>query len=367
MAGFGYVFPAIRGVQSGREYYVSMCPMRLIPKVFIFDDEELPPELRAQRVLNKGRLPEIVRYIVRNPKTYAFSAITASIDADVRFKPIGEDSESKNIGTLEVPMSAHFVINDGQHRRAAIEQALKEIPELGDETIAVVFFVDVGLERSQQMFADLNRYAVRPTRSLSILYDHRDEWSAIAKAIMRKVPIFVGLTETARSSISNRSAKLFTLSGIYHATVALLDNHEKAPTDQKITIAIEFWNEVAKHMRDWQLAKERKITAAELRRDYVHAHALGLAALGRAGAALMEQHAKNWKPKLARLQSLDWSKDNTELWEGRAMIAGHIQKTRSNVVLTANAVKRVLELDLTEEEKAQEEALEGKRNARVHR
>ena len=68
-------------------------------------------------------------------------------------------------------MKARFVINDGQHRRAAIEAALRENPDLGDETIAVVFFLDVGLKRCQQMFADLNRYAIRPTTSLSILYD----------------------------------------------------------------------------------------------------------------------------------------------------------------------------------------------------
>jgi DNA sulfur modification protein DndB len=217
------------------------------------------------------------------------------------------------------------------------------------------------------MFADLNRYAVRPTRSLSILYDHRDEWSAIAKAIMRKVPIFVGLTETERSSISNRSAKFFTLSGIYHATVALLERHEKAPVEEKITIATEFWNEVTKHMREWQLAKERKVTASELRRDYVHAHALGLAALGRAGSALMDQHPKNWKLRLAHLQRLDWSKDNVSLWEGRAMIGGHIQKTRSNILLTANAVKRALELDLTDEERILEKALEGRGNGKAHK
>src|SRR5690606_19256334 len=58
---FGYSFPAIRGIQAGREYYASMCPLRIISKVFTFDNEELPPELRAQRSLNKGRLPEITR------------------------------------------------------------------------------------------------------------------------------------------------------------------------------------------------------------------------------------------------------------------------------------------------------------------
>ena len=58
-------------------------------------------------------------------------------------------------------MDARFIINDGQHRRAAIEMALRDRPELADETISVVFFLDPKLERCQQMFADLNRYAVR--------------------------------------------------------------------------------------------------------------------------------------------------------------------------------------------------------------
>src|SRR3954471_12445480 len=82
-ASFGYVFPAIRGVQARREYFVSMCPLRLIPRIFLFNEEELVPELRAQRILNKGRVPEIARYIIDNRGDYTFSAITASIDGEV--------------------------------------------------------------------------------------------------------------------------------------------------------------------------------------------------------------------------------------------------------------------------------------------
>ena len=44
---FEYVFPAIRGIQAEREFYVSMCPLRLIPKIFLFDEDELVPEMRA--------------------------------------------------------------------------------------------------------------------------------------------------------------------------------------------------------------------------------------------------------------------------------------------------------------------------------
>src|SRR5215213_9640749 len=121
-SAFEYIFPAIKGIQAGREYYISMCPLRLIPKLFIFDEEELPAELRAQRTLNKVRIPAITRYITDNPKDYVFSSITASVDGDVEFIPLGGTGSKNKIGELKVPMSARIIINDGQHRRAAIEQ-----------------------------------------------------------------------------------------------------------------------------------------------------------------------------------------------------------------------------------------------------
>src|SRR5207253_10977697 len=81
-------FPAIRGVQAGHEYYVSMWTLRMLRQISIFDEKELPPELRAQRVLNKARIPEMANYVLNNPKDYIFSAITASIDSDVQFEPL---------------------------------------------------------------------------------------------------------------------------------------------------------------------------------------------------------------------------------------------------------------------------------------
>jgi len=47
-----------------------MCPLKLIPKIFLFDENEIPPELRAQRVLNRARVPEIAKYIAENPHEY---------------------------------------------------------------------------------------------------------------------------------------------------------------------------------------------------------------------------------------------------------------------------------------------------------
>lgn len=361
MPDFEYIFPAIRGIQAGREYYVSMCPLRLIPRIFLFDEDELKPELRAQRILNKQRIPQIARYLVENPKGYTFSSLTASVDGKVRFEPLGEEETERSVGRLRIPMSAKFVINDGQHRRAAIEAALRENPDLGDETISVVFFLDVGLKRCQQMFADLNRFAVRPTTSLGLLYDHRDEYSLIAKTLMQRVPAFDGLTETERSTISNRSIKLFTLSGIYGATQSLLAGLPVDSPEQKIELAAEFWSEVARHIPDWQLAKERKVTPADLRRDYVHAHTLALAALARVGNSLLSSMPKSWKPKLSKLDKIDWSRSN-RAWEGRAMSAGRLSKRNANITLTGNYLKQKLGLKLTPEEQELESEFKRSRN-----
>jgi len=364
VAGFEYVFPSIRGVQAGREYYISMCPMRFIPRIFLFDKEELKPELRAQRTLNKQRIPEIARYVVSNPKGYTISALTASVDGKVRFEPLGQADDDRNVGQLHIPMSARFVINDGQHRRAAIEAALVENPDLGDETISVVFFLDVGLKRCQQMFADLNRFAIRPTTSLGLLYDHRDQDALIAKSVIEQVTVFNGLTEMERSTISNRSIKLFTLSGICNATHVLLQDVPAETAELKVGLAVDFWSEVAKHIPDWGLARDRKVTAADLRQDYIHSHTLALAGLARAGNALLTQHAKDWKSKLKKLSTLDWSRANSSQWEGRAMNAGRLSKRNVNVTLTGNLIKEHLGLDLTAEERELENQFRRNRNGR---
>src|ERR1019366_6725636 len=204
-------FPVIRGTQAGREYYVAMWTLRTLKQISIFDEQELPPELRAQRTLNKSRVPEIANYVLNNPKDYVFSAITASIDSEVEFEPLSSKHNESRLGTLKVPMDAKFIINDGQHRRAAILSALEQKPELGSETVSVVFFLDIGLERSQQMFADLNRYAIRPSRSIGLLYDHRNDKAKLARLVIMKSDIFRDIVDLEKSSLAPRSRKLFTL------------------------------------------------------------------------------------------------------------------------------------------------------------
>lgn len=362
---FGYSFPAIRGIQAKREYFVSMCPLRLIPKIFLFDEEELVAELRAQRTLNKQRVPEMAQYMIRNRGDYVFSALTASVDAEVKFEPLGVGSDGTRLGVLRIPMNARFIVNDGQHRRAAIEAAMRDAPDLADETIAVVFFLDQGLQRCQQMFADLNRYAIRPSKSLGVLYDHRDNLAQLSKLVVLRSAFFKDIVEMERSTLSPRSRKLFTLSALYHSNGDLLDKLELPDQDVAAKTCTTFWEDVANQMPEWQAVRERRMAAGEVRRDFIHSHGIVLQALGAVGNVLLrESRNQSVKSKLKGLRKIDWSRANTRLWEGRAMIGGRVSKASQNVVLTANVIKKQLGLDLSPEEVRIERIHQGARNGK---
>ena len=344
-------FPAIRGIQAKREYYLVMCSLRDITRFFCFDEKsEVPAEMRAQRVLNRSRVPEIARYIVENNDNYCLSAITASVDGDTEFIP-APGGGNRKIGTLIVPMEARFIVNDGQHRRAALQLALEECPELAHETIAVVLFIDAGLKRSQQMFADLNKHAVRPTRSLGILYDQRDPMAGMVRNLVQSVPVFNGWTELEKTTISNRSTKIFTLSNIYQATQMLLRKKKKDPIfEEDETLAYEFWTEMTENIPEWQHIADGDVVAVTVRENYLHVHGVVLKAMGTAGADLLKHYPNDWKTRLKRLRKINWSRRNKVLWEGRAMELGKIRRSQDNIKLTTNVLKKRLGLTLNDEE-----------------
>ena len=67
----------------------------------------------------KGRvLPvpthRLVAVLIDNPKDYVFSSLTASVDGEVKFVPFSNDAIGRKLGTLQLPMDAKILINDGQ-------------------------------------------------------------------------------------------------------------------------------------------------------------------------------------------------------------------------------------------------------------
>lgn len=342
-------FPAMEATIGQRTYYACVMKLSSIPKMFTFTDWiEFAAEDREQRVLNKKRIPDIARYILDNEDGYLFSSITASYNCKVRFEPISSDG----LGFLEMDLEeANFVINDGQHRCAAIAQAIKENPALREESISVLLFPYENKQRVQQMFSDLNRYVVKTAKSLDILFDQRDILAKVTLEVCKSVPAFQGMVDKDNVSLPARSEKMFTLSSLYDANQELLAdkrNGEDTFFNELVTTSVDYWTTVSKFMPDWQRVKNG-IRPIELRQENISTHSVVLRALGGLGAEVMKQFPSDWKIRLADLTAVNWSKKNRE-WENVCMVANSVVSNRQARLATKAYLKRKLALPLTESE-----------------
>lgn len=339
---------AIRGTMGSREYYTVMFPLGLIPRYFKFQDwGTLPPEQRAQRTLSTKRIPEMTRYILEHEDDWVFSSLTASYDADAEF--ISSDLES-DLGILRLPLTTEFLINDGQHRRGAIEEALKVDPTLESQKISVVLFPLEDLERNQQVFSDLNRTVHKTSRSLDILYDHRDPMNQIAVAVADAVPVFQNRVEKDRVSVAQRSQKFVALSALYDANTALVgklaeDVEEETIAAQEV-LALAYWNAVTENIPQWSAVRDGETKPAEVRAEYIVGHAVAFWALGTAGRKLIEKYPDevSWKARLAHLADIDWRKVNPE-WQGICILGTDIITRRQTREATARYIEWKLGLE----------------------
>lgn len=340
---YSYKFPAIKGVQANQEFFTTMVPLKLLPKIFIFNEEieDVPAEFRAQRNLNLSRVPVMGDYILNNPDTYVFSSLTASVDGDMTFEP----TNGKDIGYLHIDMDSRFLINDGQHRKAAIEYALERNDDLKTETISIVMYRDKDLKRSQQMFSDLNRYAVTPTRSIGILYDSRDEIANLTKEIINEIELFKLYTDKEKSTLAKYSAKAFTLSTIYNSNKKIIGS-------DKINkrFILNFWQYTLKNISELNMLLNKEIKAKEIRSSYVVSHGTFLEAMGHIGNYYYNDNWEECQKKLKGLKKINWSRENSE-WEKRIISEnGRVVKNAKAIKLTSTLIKTKLDIPLTKDE-----------------
>lgn len=206
----------------------------------------------------------------------------------------------------------------------ADEGPLVALRQLAEDTISVVVLPDGGLERSQQIFSDLNRTVHKTSKSLDILFDHRLPINRITMACVEEVPLFEDRIDKERVSLSVRSAKFATLSGLQQANVQLLgnlpENLAEADVDDMRSLAVDFWTRLTDLVVPWRDILEGDTKPQHARQVYVSSYALSLWALGFAGGAARAAHdtTRYWIEILDGLSGIDWRKTNSD-WQGICM------------------------------------------------
>lgn len=346
---YSYRFPVVRGIQAKSTYYIAMVPLKMLSKLFQDDTDFVLPEYRAQRRLNESRIPEIKNYILRNRGTYVFSALAASIDGEHKYMP----SDNEDVGILEVSMDANFLINDGQHRKAAILAAISEDSTIGEETISVVFYTDKGLKRSQQMFTDLNKHAVKTSNSIAELYDSRDLLAVVTRKTISENKFLDEFVDKERDILGKFSSALFTLNTFYNANKRIL---KRGNCDEKFeNFLLKYWNAVEENMVPWQDMVSREISKKDLRELYIASQAVVIQALGKVGAYYYGNPDEDFEKALVKLKTINW-KRSADVWKLRVIRSnGRMINNEKAISLTANVIKQVIGIPLTNDEKYEEE------------
>jgi len=342
-----YTFSSLRGKQGLNYYYLIQCPLQLVSRLFSFDEVKATGTGIRYTSLSVTKIEKLEQYLESHKDNYVLTPLVAYVESAVLFDPT---TEYEDVGLLHIPLTANLVIRDGQHHCAAIQQAITENPELGLDTISIMLIPASSASRKAEVTTALDYTPAKSNWSLRVLHDQENSLAELTKQIVNSIPLFQNRIEMEKTTISNRSTEIFTLSAVYQATKALLGNEKEEVTSTKIKLAQTFWQKLTEVMPEWQQLQQGVITAAYLRENYVHAHTVTLVAIGMAGHSLIELCPNDWLHQLEKLKNLDWARKNVQLWEGRSMLQGRMSKAHRSMRLTANAIKQALDVPLTDKE-----------------
>jgi len=341
-------WPALEGRMGDRSFYMTVLTLQTVARYFEPTPATLPAEQRAQRALSERRVPEIQQYLTEKENDWVFGSLTISYDGEIEY------DSAKRI--LHLDPATDFVVVDGQHRLAAIKQAVDADPLIRKQSVGVMLLAFEDLTRNQQVFSDLNRTVQKTSRSLDILYDHDDPMTGLVKQVAQQVPLFKGRVERNQTSLAVRSKYFITLSSLYDACIQLLGGPRVVEPlkddDEALTVAQEFcvryWEKLSDVILPWREVRDGDIKPAEARIENVVAHAVAFYALGSAGAQVLGiTSPADWKTNdgsfdlFDKLSGVDWSKANPD-WQGIVMLGTSVVTRRQTRLALSRRISHII-------------------------
>ena len=214
--------PAHRFRQGGRDVYACVLDLAAL-------NTNLPDRVDdrvvkdANRQLTPSHARRIQAYLSERPD-WVLSALMLGLPAEaVDFHPYIEGDEAPmQVGELHIHAECPAVMKmfDGQHRRRAIKDVLRELElnvkrsaKLSDLQVCslpIMLYVEDDIDALQQMFADAAR--TKPIeRNVVARFDMRDPFNLAALWLEENSDLFVGRVEMERASVPRTSESIIAI------------------------------------------------------------------------------------------------------------------------------------------------------------
>lgn len=342
-----FKFPAARGIQAGREYFMVVAPFGVLRRLLAIDNTARVLD-RSQRDVDMGRAKKLAAYIKQNPGSWVIPSLVGNIESAPDFE---EHVPGTMVGTLSLPMDAVIKLLDGQHRAMGIMSAIGEDDDLRHSSVPLQLYVKMDLAARQQAFTDINLNAKTVSKGLSMVYDHRDEVAqAIADAV-GKVRPWVNRIEWQKASCSGDNPNMFPFKAAVEAFHIYMGTSKKvAPNAEQIAAAVAFFNLVGEAASWKPYIISPDMNMRDQRDSWITYHVVGLKAL-----ALWGQKARDagvdMEEACERLYQHrnDLSRNMVHKWEGKCM--GYDENMRCNkdaIIDTAKELCKMTEVSAPE-------------------
>lgn len=214
--------PAIRSKIGDWTFYISTLSFNQVAQFVSSIDDELHKSESLKELIQRSitnNYLSIKDYIINQPELFFNSLVLAVYNdypdwtsVEIKF----DDFETHKIGLLNFPGKHKIFPLDGQHRVEGIKAAIKENPELGEQSIGVIFVGhkndELGMRRSRRLFSTLNRYAKPVTMDDIIALDEDDSVAIITRNLLEEFELFEGnrVTKSKNKSIQDNDKDSFT-------------------------------------------------------------------------------------------------------------------------------------------------------------
>ncbi|MCY4615392.1 MAG: DNA sulfur modification protein DndB [Chloroflexi bacterium] len=361
--------PAIRARIGVTDYFVSVMTLGEASRMIDYAEDvdgwtsETPPELKMQRKLNVQRVEkEMVPYLVAN-EDHFYSALTVEVRTAARDRVRGLDFESTaqfpggiEFGQVTLDGTESLYALDGQHRLKSIEFAIRQRPELAGEHIALILVPFGDIAKSQTLFSDLNRNAKTPSKSISLLFAHRDPHARIAKRVAEECALLHGRMNFESTSLSANARQFMTLSTLYEMTRTLLgDIGQDVEDEDEQRLAcdvVAVLDCLTEAIPAWRKVRDDEEHPAYLRQRELAGHGVAQRALADLARRARAQAPAGWQKMLKSLDGytkegqpvVDWRLTNPD-WQSVALQGGRVNNTSTSIQLLANELAGAIGLE----------------------
>jgi DNA sulfur modification protein DndB len=307
----------------------------------------------AEELINRPLMPqhvdEIAKYLLET-ENYILPSFIFNSKTPIKVFAFG--TGAVKFGYAVMPTNVELYVTDGQHRLKAIEKAIKERPELRNDSVTVLVVQEEDIDQIHQDFADCAKNKPIPPALLAA-FDVSNVLAKLTRQIVKKTIIFEGRIDKISRTIGKDPNYMFTMNQLKIGMAEFLfgssrkqviesrTSQQKDETIKLLEKAEKFYMEFAGFNDTWKLLLQPKVDTANLdlyslRQQRIDFNTVGLQILSRVGHLIF--FGKDFRDEqrqtlMASLAQLDYRRD-AELWQNNVVITD-AQGTKKIVTQTA--------------------------------